>query len=421
MKLIIIPAVVGILICISVAPLPALASSSEVVLEWGEVEKVGNVSFEIVSYGYEEYAWAELKVLYQNESIMDTLLTGNESIPYFVYSTEFEKTFYLEPINYTSETLNLSMEDVEMIFSGKPPVPKLEFLLSVNETFKTVEEEEIRINKTTVECTYVRERFPIQISIENEYCDYVSIKMRDSLPDNIVTDPYNKLTWTFKVAPMSSKTITYTVQALKPGEYILPNPVVNRSDVSFGSNNTSLLVIGPWVDVEKKVKENGNFVEVNLTIKNTGNESVKVYVADFIPKNTEILSGKLNFTTTLDVNQSYSNVYTLKVNGDTTLPRAKVLFVSGRQVDKYFTEDIMLPDYFKEVFDSRYAHGVRESNQIQLSVPKEELKEIEVTAASKTESPQPPETQKKEESKAKLPFVGVELLVLILYLFRQRL
>jgi|GEM_PF-6966414 hypothetical protein len=421
MRFVTILAVVCILVCISVTSLPALASSTEVVVEWGEVEKVGNVSFEIVSYGYEEYAWAELKVLYQNESVMDTLLTGNESIPYFVYSTEFEKTFYLEPINYTSETLNLSMEDVEMIFSGNPPIPKLEFLLSVNETFKAVEEEKIRINKTTVECAYIKERFPIKISIENEYDDYVSIKMRDSLPDNIVTDPYNKLTWTFEVAPMSSKIITYTVQALKPGEYILPNPVVNRSDVSFGSNNTSLLVIGPWVDVEKKVNVNGNFVEVNLTIKNTGNESVRVYVADFVPKNAEILSGKLNFTTTLDVNQSYSNVYTLKVNGGATLPRAKVLFVSGRQVDKYFTEDIMLPDCFKGIFDSRYAHGVRESNQIQLSVPKEEVKESEVIATPKTETQPPPETQNKEESKAKLPFVGVELLVLIFYLFRQRL
>ncbi|MHC1625430.1 MAG: hypothetical protein ACXQS2_05460 [Methermicoccaceae archaeon] len=348
---------------------PATSAEVDVEIQWGENFTDGNISIEMPEYGYGgggTGGWTELVIYHNNNSVYDGILEAPEEIPSYLHTTgDYEKSFSLPPINISTNLLDLTIEDLNMTFRGNPPLPELTFTLSYNESSAKELEGEVWVNRTSVDATFTNERFPVEIKVENTHMFPVVLNISDQLPDGLVVDPYNNLQWELSVPPMSERSIKYTAQALKPGNYTIERPNVKcEYPIMYSSNNTSFPVFGPYVQINKQAQMENGKIDVVVYLNNTGTEKVNVYLVDFIPEYCILRSGVLNKTLVLDVEENYTNHYTLSVSDggdDIKLPRAQVLFVSGRQVDTSYVEDAQIPDYLLDKLNSKYAYGFVES------------------------------------------------------------
>ncbi len=338
---------------------------------------VDNLTFEIVDYSYGDTtsnAWVILRTQYHNTTIEDEPIQLPQSIISFVYGSEpYEYNFSVGSLEYTTGSTEINLTDIVVWFRGNPPKPEITFNVSVLTTEQPTFVSSIHVEKLVRDTGYVNERFPIEIDIQSNLSIPLVLNVSDTVPEQFVVDPYTDLSWQVNLQPHGVANLSYTVQALVPGRYVLPRPKIEAEQaitISWGSNNITTTVLGPYVNATKQASLDGDVVSVKLILNNTGIENVDVWVVDTLPEGGRLVSGTPNITAHLRVGESINTSYTFSApRGRVVLPPAQVLFVSHHRVDKYFREDVLLPPYFQPHVDPRYAYGVSYSNAVVLERP----------------------------------------------------
>jgi len=387
----------------------------------GSPAHVDNFTFELLDFSYGSggsNAWVILRTQYHNATVKVEPIEMSQSVPQFVHTEEpYEYAFSVGTLEYTTEYTDVRLTNVWVLFKGNPPKPKMQFDVSVLHKKPEVVAS-IQVEKRVRAAGYVNERFPIEINILSNLSIPLALNVSDTIPEEFVLDPYTNLTWNLVLEPHGTANISYTVQALKPGNYSLPMPVVKSEQsllISWGEEARTL-VLGPYVCATKEASvDEGGVVCVNVTLNNTGDEGVDVWLVDALPQGGRLVCGTLNITGHLEVNEHLNNSYAfVPPEGEVVLPPAQVLFVSQHRVDKYFTEPSLLPQQFRGVVDPRYAYGVSQSNMVVLNIPtKEEVRPPE------SPPPTPSNEQSREqptEKKGMPAYDGVLLLIALVAL-----
>jgi hypothetical protein len=99
------------------------------------------------------------------------------------------------------------------------------------------------------------------------------------LKDNVQTEKTTSLS-----AQETTTVLEYTLKPIKPGKFKLPKATakfrVDGKDYTFESDTPTIVVNGPYIVLEKKVKVSvfnpGDNVRVTISVKNEGNRDAKV-------------------------------------------------------------------------------------------------------------------------------------------------
>ncbi|MDK2937914.1 MAG: hypothetical protein PWQ51_78 [Methanolobus sp.] len=193
--------------------------------------------------------------------------------------------------------------------------------------------------------------------MEPEPVDSVTIKA--VLPDGLVFDPDSDGVWNYSFNSYGTKTLQYSVKALKPGTYeingTLINAELNERVYSKEMNSSTLVVHGPDIKVSKtldaySVNLNEN-VNMTVDVVNEGDRAAYISLTDQLPVGGKIISGVMGGSLVLHPDSTFSVEYTVQMDkgGEIIIPSAVVKFVdsneySGTSYSKKILLEVIDPD-----------------------------------------------------------------------------
>jgi hypothetical protein len=191
------------------------------------------------------------------------------------------------------------------------------------------------ISKNT---TYMKEVQHVMLNIFGGYTGIRDVRVKDTIPENLLfvnytngVEPKGNMIFLNKSYISSGETwqIEYNLKPTQPGVYLLPVFTVNFSlggqEYSTTSQEAGFTVYGPVVVLNKSVVNTGNGTsEVIVSATNIGNGWTRIKVSDDIPKDSQVISGSLNWSTPLDVGVEQNNTYTVKLGSNENASDASI-------------------------------------------------------------------------------------------------
>jgi hypothetical protein len=169
----------------------------------------------------------------------------------------------------------------------------------------------------------------------------VSLQVKTELPEGLVFDPDSDGVWNYSFNSYGTRTLDYSVKALKPGTY-----EVNGTDIEMNlggkiyskeMNSSTLVVHGPHIVVSKilssdNVSLNEN-VNVSVEVTNEGDRAAYVTLSDQSPVGGTVLSGVMGGNLVLHPDNAFSIEYTVRMDkaGDIIIPSATAKFVDSNE------------------------------------------------------------------------------------------
>ncbi|WMW24870.1 hypothetical protein RE474_12415 [Methanolobus sediminis] len=190
-----------------------------------------------------------------------------------------------------------------------------------------------------------------------------SVTIRVELPDGLIFDPDSDGIWNHSFSSYGTKTLQYSVKALRPGTYEINGTLITAymdgKSYSKEMNSSTLVVHGPDIIVSKtlnmdSINLNEN-VNVSVDVVNEGDRAAYISLSDQLPPGGKILSGGMGGSLVLHPDDTFSVEYALQMNkeGEIVIPSAVVKFVdsseySGTSYSKKFILPVLDPDVVME-------------------------------------------------------------------------
>lgn len=164
----------------------------------------------------------------------------------------------------------------------------------------------INIGKSMKDRIYLKDISTVRIIVTNTGTfDAYNIHINDSLNGNFELKSDSLLEWDIPLLkPGQDWGITYSVKALEANidGFTIPTAnvsfLVNNKMYNISSLENKVIVNGPKIilnkTVDKKIVNMGEFITVNVTIKNAGNIGTRIEVKDTLPDNVSLREGILS-------------------------------------------------------------------------------------------------------------------------------
>jgi hypothetical protein len=173
--------------------------------------------------------------------------------------------------------------------------------------------------------------------MQPEPVDSVSIKAE--LPDGLVFDPDSNGVWNYSFDSYGTKSLQYSVKALRPGTYEINGTLIdaelNGTSYSKEMNSSTLVVHGPDIVVNKtlstdSINLNEN-VNISVDVVNEGDRAAYITLSDQLPLGAKILSGVMGGSLVLHPDKTFSVEYTVRMDkeGEIVIPSATVKFIDS--------------------------------------------------------------------------------------------
>jgi hypothetical protein len=148
------------------------------------------------------------------------------------------------------------------------------------------------------------------------------------------------LNWTFNIKPGETKEFTYKIRINRPGTFKLPSALLTYSELNMTwnlvSNNPTTEVHGPCIQIlkepDKPVIIEGNYTNITITLRNSGDMPSKVEINDSLPENSTLIEGQTHYERRILPRESvvFSYMISMDNEGQVELPDP-ILYVNGKE------------------------------------------------------------------------------------------
>lgn len=247
---------------------------------------------------------------------------------------------------------------------------------------------------------YIDERAHFSMKIKNlKEISLESVSINEFIPPEFVFDPDSDIKWNLSFDPYETKTLEYSLKALRPGTYKFNGTIITVEHegrtYSKELNSSNLTVHGPFISINKSISNSNVFlndqVNISLDISNEGDRAAHVAISDQLPIGAVLVSSNTGMDSVLRSGANISLDYSVRMEklGDIVIPAAQVKFVDSKEYEGiiYSEKQIMhvlspgdttssdvygYQDYLDETsYDEEYPEYVEDAVETDESVPEE--------------------------------------------------
>lgn len=248
---------------------------------------------------------------------------------------------------------------------------------------------------------YIDERAHFSMKIKNlKAIPLQSVSINKFIPPEFVFDPDSDIKWNISFDPYETKTLEYSLKALRPGTHLFNGTQIKVEHegrtYSKELNSSNLTIHGPFISINKSISNSNIFlheqVNISLYISNEGDRAAHVSVSDQLPVGAVLISSNTGMDSVLHPGANISLDYSVRMekSGDIVVPAAWVRFVDSKEYegmaysqkqlmhvlnpDETTSEDAYgYPDYPEGTSsDEEYSEYAGDAAQTDESMPEEE-------------------------------------------------
>ncbi|WMW22724.1 hypothetical protein RE476_02575 [Methanolobus mangrovi] len=191
---------------------------------------------------------------------------------------------------------------------------------------------------------YIDERAYFSLKIKNlKEIPLESVSISKFIPQEFVFDPDSEIQWNLSFDPYETKTLEYSLKALKPGTYEFNGSLItveyNGRIYSKELNTSDLTIHGPFLNISKSVSTDSvglhDQINITLNVANEGDRSVRLAVSDQLPIGAVLISGDTGVNSVLHSDSSISLSYSVRMDkaGDIIIPAGQAKFVDSKEYE----------------------------------------------------------------------------------------
>ena len=191
---------------------------------------------------------------------------------------------------------------------------------------------------------YIDERAYFSLKIKNlKEIPLESVNINKFIPQDFVFDPDSEIQWNLSFDPYETKTLEYSLKALKPGTYEFNGSLItveyNGRIYSKELNASDLIIHGPFLNISKSVSTDSvglhDQINITLNVVNEGDRSAHVVVSDQLPIGAVLTSGDTGTNSVLHSDSIISLSYSVRMDkaGDIIIPAAQAKFVDSKEYE----------------------------------------------------------------------------------------
>jgi len=138
-------------------------------------------------------------------------------------------------------------------------------------------------------------------SLSNSGNRTLKVDLVDSTGEGFCTN--DTLLWRILIPPGQTKTVSYKIKAKEPGLGLsLPDAIASFSlgewIYTVHSNQPMVDVVGPWIDVRRRISPQkvrvGEEVTITMELENQGNRKAVLTLAERVPQGAELIRGEID-------------------------------------------------------------------------------------------------------------------------------
>lgn len=276
------------------------------------------------------------------------------------------------PDHYVFED-RLNVSAVDIVTGNDIPVPYTNISVAIANQSATSSRVVTKVNATISvdekrsDEIYMDERAYIELKIKNlKEAPLEHVEVISPVPEEFIFDPDISPSWNFSLEAYGQKTISYSLKALKPGNYTFER---TRVLVDIGGrtytktlNESQMIIHGPDIDLTKSVSSDivgvGGTLDVDITVNNSGDRATYVSVSDELPFGAVLLSGDTSGSKVLHPADTLSLTYSIRMDksGEIVIPSVKAESVDSKEYEqtvyskRFFvrvSDQPVIPDYEK--------------------------------------------------------------------------
>ncbi|WP_094228507.1 COG1470 family protein [Methanolobus psychrotolerans] len=191
---------------------------------------------------------------------------------------------------------------------------------------------------------YIDERAYFTLEIKNlKGIPLESVSIQEFIPQEFVFDPDSEIKWNLSFEPFETKTVSYSLKALRPGTYAFNGTLIRIEHegrtYSKELNASNIIVHGPFINLSKSMSSDSinlhDEVNITLNIANEGDRAAYVTVSDQLPVGAVLLSGDTGKSRVLRADESFSLTYSVRMDkaGDIVIPATRAKFVDSKEYE----------------------------------------------------------------------------------------
>jgi len=191
---------------------------------------------------------------------------------------------------------------------------------------------------------YIDERAHLSMKIKNlKAIPQESVSINKFIPPEFVFDPDSDVKWNLSFDPYETKTLEYSLKALRPGTYLFNGTLIkveHEGRTYFKELNTSNITIhGPFISINKSISKNSvslsEQVNISLDVSNEGDRAAHVSISDQLPIGATLISSNTGMDSVLHPGAKISLDYSVRMekSGDIVIPAAQVKFMDSKEYE----------------------------------------------------------------------------------------
>lgn len=191
----------------------------------------------------------------------------------------------------------------------------------------------IEVKKSVPEKIYMGDIIYVTLNIKNNgFSDIKGVNLIEDIPEEFepLDDMWNLTNFTLK--KQENKLVLYKLKPKRPGIYTFPSSIIEwNGEVTYsGKIKQSTIINGPYVELRKIGKVEGDYINVSIIARNFGDMTAIVRLRELIPKSLPIVKPLVvrpGSSATFSYSINKANIIGLISDGKITLPptRAAIL------------------------------------------------------------------------------------------------
>jgi len=254
------------------------------------------------------------------------------------------------PDNYVFED-RLNVSALDIVTGNDIPVPYTNISVAIANQSATSSRVVTKINATISvdekisDEIYMDERAYIEIKIKNlKEAPLEHVEVISPVPEEFIFDPDISPAWNFSLGAYGQKTISYSLKALKPGNYTFSGSrvLVDIGDRTYTKtlNESQMVIHGPDINLTKSVSSDivsvGDALDVSVIVENAGDRATYVSVSDELPLGTVLLSGDISDSKVLHPDDTMNLTYSIRMDkeGKIIIPSVRAESVDSKEYEQ---------------------------------------------------------------------------------------
>jgi len=220
----------------------------------------------------------------------DTLKKGEEIIVPITYYT---------PLLFDEQNYMLNVA-AESTWQDRNRTKTFKTSNTANFSIRILPQWDFTIQKSVKEAVHIGDDLLVSLTVQNTGLNYLDLEVVDTIPDGFTLLNGN-LTWKPKIMKDGWWTESYKIKSPRPASLNLPPAkAIYRTalkNYTMESNSPGIVISGPHIILTKSLPLNGEVgsnLTVTLKVSNTGDRLAIVNLTDRIPKEANLVGGKVS-------------------------------------------------------------------------------------------------------------------------------